>query len=947
MKRAKLKMKKKSSSKTKGRPLNSKKNSGAPEKIKPTIMKCHENELNSDTSETSPEIVYKLVRRVLRVDHIECEDKAIRNAQRVLKKAKNSGSTDEIDDAELTLQEALQVKEEAQQWTHPKEASEKLSQILQHQIETCDDMEVIEVTKEFILETEDSVRFIEQGQEDTFYYKLISTNKSLTDLKKSNFIINDSDSENENHNDMLPPIGHQQFGDNEKVSNKIIEFQLEEDNKDNDENMSDGQKTPISSGNNSSSTNPSNSINVIQRQLNEALKILSPQEKIMKTKNQAKLNAQKRKQKLEDMKNESKLKSSKSGKAKVSKESSLNLKKSHKKKSITKNNRYMELDSDSETSNSSNSKSPNDDESTSEDDQSQNSTFSTDMTNNEQSEDTSESENESENNDDSSNESKEEVKIISKKKSRMPASKSKVKKSKTKQTTISVSRSFNVYYSVKLHVEKGTIPTKQLEKALITWYKQLLLMDSSIVIYKFEGEVPDEAIIGSKNIPSDFSTMKQFFSNVNVKPNGGHAWFQVWLGHDESCDNILTNIKHWSTSSNTSMYRKRLQQKYTAKDYWLLWSTERMDTEALHDEVSTLLKKYSKKEFIFSFNFSYIRKETFNKSNNDSKWNRALIIEVKREEKDQIYAILGRIFSTTNNIKILGTNLRMIPMLNNELPSHTKMKISHLIAKQEQFLSNLIVKPCLYINEIDYYNTTLDTTMRDIIMNLETLRSFNSKGESMKIFQNVDYSSWHASYVVTYPKHLEKEAEDYISQLPAYLHYIYGNEVLHMLSADGVAKAHSSKWDPENLCATSNLDLELDAVATESSDKGWLPSLQLEVVEFDTENIEWQAELHKRATDADSVSTFVSKTKVVLEQNEENKETDNENSDPDRTTPIKRSKKSTKSTNQKNFSNIISPSQKDDTMSPTINNGHKTRESSDHDGMKTSRINSSDLGASL
>jgi len=54
-------------------------------------MKSHENELNSDTSETSPEIVYKLVRRVLRVDHIECENKAIRNAQRVLKKRKILG----------------------------------------------------------------------------------------------------------------------------------------------------------------------------------------------------------------------------------------------------------------------------------------------------------------------------------------------------------------------------------------------------------------------------------------------------------------------------------------------------------------------------------------------------------------------------------------------------------------------------------------------------------------------------------------------------------------------------------------------------------------------------------------------------------------------------------------------------------------------------------------
>ena len=55
MVKATKKMKKKTSSEIKGRPSNSNKNSGAPEKIKPNIMKSHENELNSDTSETPPE----------------------------------------------------------------------------------------------------------------------------------------------------------------------------------------------------------------------------------------------------------------------------------------------------------------------------------------------------------------------------------------------------------------------------------------------------------------------------------------------------------------------------------------------------------------------------------------------------------------------------------------------------------------------------------------------------------------------------------------------------------------------------------------------------------------------------------------------------------------------------------------------------------------------------
>jgi len=241
------------------------------------------------------------------------------------------------------------------------------------------------------------------------------------------------------------------------------------------------------------------------------------------------------------------------------------------------------------------------------------------------------------------------------------------------------------------------------------------------------------------------------------------------------------------------MYRKRLHNKYTVKDYWLLWSTERMDTERLHEEVSTMMKKFSNKQFSFSFNFCFLRKDTKLNKDHDisSKWKKALVIEAKREEKDQIYFILGRIFSTSNNIKVLGTDLRMIPMLNINLPSHIKKNFTPGCES-----STLIVKPCLYHNEIDYFDTKLDTVMREIVMNLETLKSFNDKGEAMKKFQNVDYSTWHSCYVVTFPRHLEKEAEDYLSQLPAYLHFVYGDKVLHMLSADGAAQTNFVHYVP-------------------------------------------------------------------------------------------------------------------------------------------------------
>ena len=111
-------------------------------------------------------------------------------------------------------------------------------------------------------------------------------------------------------------------------------------------------------------------------------------------------------------------------------------------------------------------------------------------------------------------------------------------------------------------------------------------------------------------------------------------------------------MKYWSSENDTFMYKKRLQQKFSSKDYWLMWSTERIDTEVLQERVTQIINQIYNQKYHFSFNFGNIRKDLkqFNNRSN-SKWNRALIIEAKREEKDQIYKLMGRIFSSKSNIK--------------------------------------------------------------------------------------------------------------------------------------------------------------------------------------------------------------------------------------------------------------------------------------------------------
>ena len=1019
MKRSKLKMKKKSSSRVKSRSSNPKKNSGA-QGIKDADMEPSDIHQIPPNVSNSTQIISKLVRKVMKVKHIDCEDKAIRKAQRTLNKLEKKGSSKEIEDAKVILQDAINDKADAAKWMHPNQTIDKLNRILKSQIDNSEDLDIIETTKELLFEANESLRFINQGQEDTFFFQLIQDEISSNELKerKKSSIIKDIFSDDEesydftkkkvnkdttqrfiekmkstssgteereivkkaertleiaqlsqsqeeiddalqslkeatdemneaekyheaskdNHthleylNDFLvkqverkepleaiqmtifriqqvkdaleescsdeisensPSIDKESDDESANITIPVIPYQKNDlidnfemetdilDDKKND--LDDGQKTPTSSGSNSKS------VNVAQQMLENALKFQSPKEKMDRMKAQAKLNAKLRTDKIEKdritqelNKKSSALKihdneedqSRDSKKSRKSEEKNIIIKKKSKSKksksevkssSTTakikskKNQKIistldLDLDSDSEPD----SKSVMDISVSTSDSE----YMSDETSNSEESENEGESENEDESESKSESESgsegkKKDQSRKDKQSTKRNNSKSKVKQVKKTQTKLSVIRAHNKYYSVKLKVDKGNVPVKQLVKHLKALYKQLQAIDPSLVIYEYNSERPSKVILKPKDIPTDISVMKKFFTNINVKPNGGHTWFQVWLGHDDSVPNILTNMKYWSSEQDTHMYHKRLQQKYSVKDYWLMWSTERMDPLVLHQEVSLALSKMTKDTLHFSFSFGNIRKDPrFDTRASPGKFNKAMIIEAKKEQKETIYFFLGKLFSTSSRLKIVGMNMRMVPMINNDLPSHTKMKVTHLIAKQEQYLSVLRVKPCVYLQEIDYFNTALNITLRDIIMKLETLRSFDKEGDPMPVFTNVDYSEWHSCYVLTYPSHLEKEAEDYISQLPAFLHYVYGPEVLLMLTAEGQSKAQTSTWDPEKLCATSHLDLELDAVTSETSNVMWLPDLQTELVQFDTTNLDITNTIFNRATDADSISTF-------------------------------------------------------------------------------------------
>ena len=68
-------------------------------------------------------------------------------------------------------------------------------------------------------------------------------------------------------------------------------------------------------------------------------------------------------------------------------------------------------------------------------------------------------------------------------------------------------------------------------------------MNPSIIVYKYSSENLLPVIILPKDISYDITFLKCFFMYNSVKSNGGHTWFQVWLGYDDSNENILISAK--------------------------------------------------------------------------------------------------------------------------------------------------------------------------------------------------------------------------------------------------------------------------------------------------------------------------------------------------------------------------------------------------------------------
>lgn len=297
----------------------------------------------------------------------------------------------------------------------------------------------------------------------------------------------------------------------------------------------------------------------------------------------------------------------------------------------------------------------------------------------------------------------------------------------------------------------------------------------------------------------------------------------------------------YKNDTDSFTYAKKLQTRYVAKEYFLLWSTDYIDVTTVTAEVHKRISELTEKKSQFAFAWSEIKglHGKIYKSDKKDRWRRdtfsALHIQVPEERKNETYDILSRLFGLDTNKHVLDRELLMVPILKKTNTDHKNTNIEKLIQKHAQFYSKLEHAQYTDFIIVDQPCPPSNKTIHEILMEMVTL-----DGRNIKLFWSIDADGDHG-FIETFPSFVADQARNILAQLPSLLHYLKGVEVLSMMSDTAKLQALSAPWDEDRMCARSKLDERSEEMVITTA--GMSGDVESDLDDSEDDSIDTQMEL--------------------------------------------------------------------------------------------------------
>ena len=349
------------------------------------------------------------------------------------------------------------------------------------------------------------------------------------------------------------------------------------------------------------------------------------------------------------------------------------------------------------------------------------------------------------------------------------------------------------------------------------WMVKMAESDNSVALLPWwDSDMGENVISSFKDIPTSLFMFKKYFQRANPNEKGGKVYTDLYLAHSKPIAEIQGDLSWWLKKEKIDIFLKEIQSEATSRLGWLLFSFSGIHIKTLTDEISIMTG------VTIAGRFKPILTDKWNPDIDSKKRLKAVHLETARKDERKAKIGLKKLYGSASKSFPLGIRMRLVAEYKDVKGNINSIKkIANLRAKQTHFLAALENDSSDEILNLDIQHSTLKTSLREMIMEIQTW------GETPSNLFHAVNQAWRGDKMIFsfIPSHAN-EAKMIVDGLIPYLKSKHGDEVLDFFSPDACLAKDDWSWDEEKKMIMNPMGKDLENIDAADNDYNFVIEME-------------------------------------------------------------------------------------------------------------------------
>jgi len=387
-------------------------------------------------------------------------------------------------------------------------------------------------------------------------------------------------------------------------------------------------------------------------------------------------------------------------------------------------------------------------------------------------------------------------------------------------------------------VAEAKDPVEAYHQALIEWYNKILEIDEDAVIYPqmvVDQQAGMTVIEDPDELPTTLSNLKKYTPKIWLRLKGGTLYPKILVGMEHNPDMVVEDISWWLKSTTQGMWPAQLQDAEETNCLgWLLFSTDKMDKEALHKEiwqmtgVQVAIRFRAIDDGVPKKSSAAGKKEEQEAKPKATIPVKALHIEINWLEPYAMQRRVEAVYSSMAEVFPLDIKMRLVH--NARLLTNATVKAKALSLQAWQNCFTLQMELCLTweIATLELPDKTLHANLRQLIPAIPDLDH-----PCQQLFHSVSKTFMEDGHIFHFHPSKSQHTRGVVMGLLVFLKGVWGTHMdttkFNKFFNDGaIDRASDLWWDKDSKTVVTRADAEMEKLSKQDNDYNFL-EMKIEV----------------------------------------------------------------------------------------------------------------------